>query len=469
MKRRINKWIIRLVVGLCLTLGVGFTTDNLKVAKAAVSDDFTQATDNGGGSVTQKPELTCAQTSFNTTYGGTFVIQRSGSATKMYYKTPTMSSYAVTTAKNYLVASTQSDGMYYFYAADDAGNTSSTVWINLKVAAPEASVTYYESYNRYRITWTDDSTGKLNGESYTSGSWITAEGDYTFVLTNISRRSSTYTFSIEHLYKVYSTLSATCTTGGYTTYKCLSCSSTYKSNYTNAKGHNYIEGEDLPTCTTDGATYTYCTRCGDEYGRKAIAALGHAYEGQTIAPTCTTEGCVRYTCTRCSHQYDSEIQYALGHLYQRNVQSYSTCTSSGVRTHYCERCGDYYTSVIPSLGHTYEIIDQSGRGDSTIRTYSCKTCGHSYTQRLGDQYEAVSSYVEYLFKQYSPYMIWVFLATAGVWSIAMGIAMIVARRNEEREKARKMVFNYCIGLIIIFAILVAAPYLVRGIAVLVTG
>ena len=54
-------------------------------------------------------------------------------------------------------------------------------------------------------------------------------------------------------------------------------------------------------------------------------------------------------------------------------------------------------------------------------------------------------------------------------AIAMGIAMIVARRNEEREKARKMVFNYCIGLIIIFAILVAAPYLVRGIAVLVTG
>ncbi len=77
--------------------------------------------------------------------------------------------------------------------------------------------------------------------------------------------------------------------------------------------------------------------------------------------------------------------------------------------------------------------------------------------------------MEYLFEQYSPYMVWVFLATAGVWSIVMGIAMIVARKNEEKEKAKKMVANYFIGMIIIFAILVAAPYLVHGIALLIAG
>ena len=37
MKRKINKWIIRLVVGLCLTLGVGFTTDNLKLLLSQLS------------------------------------------------------------------------------------------------------------------------------------------------------------------------------------------------------------------------------------------------------------------------------------------------------------------------------------------------------------------------------------------------------------------------------------------------
>ena len=87
---------------------------------------------------------------------------------------------------------------------------------------------------------------------------------------------------------------------------------------------------------------------------------------------------------------------------------------------------------------------------------------------MGEQYEKVSNYVEYLFDEYSPYMVWVFLGTAGVWSIAMGIAIIVATKNEDKVKAKKMLVNYGIGLIIIFAILVAGPFLVRGIAALVS-
>ena len=65
-------------------------------------------------------------------------------------------------------------------------------------------------------------------------------------------------------------------------------------------------------------------------------------------------------------------------------------------------------------------------------------------------------------------MIWVFLATAGVWSLAMGIAIIIATKNEDKAKAKKMLVNYGIGLIVIFVILVAAPLLVKGIAALVT-
>mgnify|MGYP003313020390 FL=1 len=74
----------------------------------------------------------------------------------------------------------------------------------------------------------------------------------------------------------------------------------------------------------------------------------------------------------------------------------------------------------------------------------------------------------YLFEEYSPYMMWVFLATAGVWSIAMGIAIIIATKNEDKVKAKKMLVNYGIGLVVIFVLLVAAPYLVRGIAALVS-
>lgn len=50
-------------------------------------------------------------------------------------------------------------------------------------------------------------------------------------------------------------------------------------------------------------------------------------------------------------------------------------------------------------------------------------------------------------------MMWVFLGTAGVWSIFMGISVIIARKNEEKEKAKRMLVAYGIGMVFIFAIL----------------
>ena len=46
----------------------------------------------------------------------------------------------------------------------------------------------------------------------------------------------------------------------------------------------------------------------------------------------------------------------------------------------------------------------------------------------------------------------------------MGVFFAIAQKNEDKEKARKMIRNYVIGLVVIFAILVACPYLVKGIA-----
>ena len=134
----------------------------------------------------------------------------------------------------------------------------------------------------------------------------------------------------------------------------------------------------------------------------------------------------------------------------------------------CEKCGEENSSVIPKTGHNYMITDEEREDGSTKRTYTCTICGNTYVQDLGNQTEKVTNYVEYLFAQYSPYMIWVFLATAGVWSIVMGVMFAIALKNEDKEKAKKMIVNYVIGLIVIFCILVAAPYLVRGIAALVT-
>lgn len=65
-------------------------------------------------------------------------------------------------------------------------------------------------------------------------------------------------------------------------------------------------------------------------------------------------------------------------------------------------------------------------------------------------------------------MIWVFLATTGIWSVVMGVMIITAQKNEEKEKAKKMLVNYIIGLVVIFVILVACPYLIKGIDILIT-
>ena len=140
-----------------------------------------------------------------------------------------------------------------------------------------------------------------------------------------------------------------------------------------------------------------------------------------------------------------------------------------MRENICDLCGETTETRIAAHGHSYEITEIQTKDGNTARTYTCRECGDSYTQELGNQYEEVTSYVEYLFEQYSPYMIWVFLATAGVWSIAIGVAIILAHKNEDKEKAKKMLVNYLIGLVVIFAILVACPYLIRGIAILVTS
>ncbi len=417
------------------------------------------------------PILTCSQTEFYSTYDCDFTVTASDTVSNftLYYKTPSMTDYAAASGNSYTVDETWSDGKYYFYAEDELGNATSYMWIELSVALPEAQIIKDESTNRYKITWSDDGTGKLNGSAYTKNTWIKAEGDYTFVLTSTKQRVSTYSFAITHAYDVASVLAPTCLEYGYTTYQCKSCTSTYKDDYIDAIGHNYEVTEIAVTCTIDGGRYCVCLNCGDEYVTDKVIALGHIYEQTTIAPTCTEGGCKRSTCTRCGYSYSTDEILMLGHSYVSEIQRVATCSNQGSRFHICERCGDNYTTNIPQLVHNYEIVDSENQDGTTLRTYSCLVCGHSYTQDLGNQYEEVSNYVEYLFNQYSPYMIWVFLATSGVWSVGMGVAFIVAQKNEDKVKAKKMLINYGIGLIIIFGILVAAPYLVRGIAALIAG
>ena len=100
------------------------------------------------------------------------------------------------------------------------------------------------------------------------------------------------------------------------------------------------------------------------------------------------------------------------------------------------------------------------------KTYQCSVCQDTYVEEIKNEYQKLRKTIEYIFNEYQPYMVWIFIATSGIWSLAIGIAFIIAQKNEEKEKAKKMLINYLIGLIVIFSILVACPYLIRGISIL---
>ena len=379
------------------------------------------------------------------------------------------------------------------------------------VTAPTCTSSGYTTFTCTRCgdSYTGNRTEAL-GHSYqaTTASSSCTSGGYT--VYKCTRCGVSYTDNpteaLGHSY-VASIIEATCTERGYTIYTCTKCGDSYRDNETAAKGHNYVSEVVSATCTEGGGTVYTCTRCGESYHGSETGALGHAYETNTVAATCTEGGYTIHTCTRCGSSYkDNETQplghnyvtttkeatcteygmtvytcqicgdshsdvngvYPTGHNYSNFIVKAATCTQDGERRYVCDKCGDEYTEVIPAMGHSYAITDSSSENGITTRTYTCTLCGDSYTQELGDQYEEVSSYIEELFEQYRPYMWWVLLATAGIWSIVMGVFFAIAQKNEDKEKAKKMIVNYFVGLVVIFAILVACPYLIRGIAALIT-
>ena len=417
---------------------------------------------------TTPPKLTCSGGSFSGATDKTFTVSASdvGGAV-VFYKTSEMTSFVRVEDDTYTVNDTSDNGVYWFYAEDGSGNRSATVWVELKVENPVLEIVRGENNSVY-ITWDGEYTVTVNGRAYLKGTLLTEEGRYTARAESPTGRESVYTFEIGHAYAMGEIVAPTCTEEGYTVYICQSCGDSYRADQTDAVGHDYISEEVEPTCTEDGYTIYECTRCGNSYESEGTPALGHTFEDKTAEPTCTESGGIYHVCVRCGFSYESDTVFPSGHSYESEIVKSATCTEEGERHYRCVKCGDEYADVIPPAGHDYQITDSYTENGVTNREYVCSRCGEHRTEQIGVEYEKVGNYIETLFDTYSPYMVWIFLGTAGVWSIAMGIAIIVAHRNEEKEKAKKMLISYAVGMVVIFAILVACPYLIRGIAALLT-
>ena len=362
----------------------------------------------------------------------------------------------------------------------------------MSIDAPEATIVRSDNSHKVCVIWTaSNCTATLNGKNYISGTWIEQEGEYTFVITNDANRSTTYTVQVTHYYVKESVVQATCTTQGYTVYRCTGCGDSYNAEYVNASGHDFSEWENLTeanctssgvaqrkcavclqtetkivsplghdfktevivaTCLEQGYTTYTCLRCGTGYNDTFVPPLGHDYEEIEVAPTCTEEGyrgkqCRRcddtikteilkaaghtftdsyfiatceeegftlHTCLSCGNQYKDNIVPATGHDYETEVVREPRCETAGERKFHCARCGKEHYSDIPATGHNYELTGTEEVNGENIRTYVCTNCGAITTQNMGEQYEQVSSYIEYLFRQYQPYMWWVLLATESV-------------------------------------------------------
>ena len=310
------------------------------------------------------------------------------------------------------------------------GIDTNTHWIELVESDIEVDVVKSEIDNSVCFMWFDDGLiANLDGEIYLRGTWVINEGEHTLNLSNSKGKERNINFRIEHCYKVVEETAATCSENGVATYE--------------------------------------CSQCGDKYEETQYSS-GHKYNITSTPSSCTESEQIVYTCSLCGERYEKEGNYSTGHNYSSTITREPTCTVDGERFVKCDNCKASYKEVITANGHNYQISDTSTKNGKTTRIYKCVDCGDSYKQELGDQYEEVANYVEYLFEQYSPYMWWVLLASAGIWSIAIGVMTVIAQKNEDKEKAKKILVNYVIGLVVIAVIVVACPFLIRGIAALIT-
>ena len=382
-----------------------------------------------------RPTITSSVGGFGKTLKDGFTVTASDnySGVTLYYKTPNSTSFMASTTSSVVFSKTALNGTYVFYAVDGFGNRSDTCYMYMSIDAPEATIVKSDNSHKVCVIWTATGcSATLNGKSYTSGTWIEQEGEYTFIITNDANRSSTYKFTVDHYYARYSIIAPTCTQKGYTIYKCTGCGDSYNGDFIEAKGHDYESKIVKPTCTAQGYTRYTCKTCGNTYtdhfveaeghkygewttvkeptcvdlgkdertcsvcsyvDERDIDALGHSYKDTVIDPSCTERGNTIHECERCGHTYTDGYTEPTGHNFGEWVDlTKPTCTASGVMQRKCADCPQTETKIVSPLGHDYEEIEvaptcteegyrgkKCRRCEDCVKTEILKAVGHKFT------------------------------------------------------------------------------------------
>lgn len=343
---------------------------------------------------------------------------------QLYYKTPSMKEYELYDKLYYDIMIDDEEGKYYFYAIDSFNNKSDIVWIVYNKEKPMVEIRSIENTNKVFLTWNNPNYEvTVNSMEYNKEEVLYEEGTYDVSIKNEFGNTSKLSFDISCFYVYDRTIEPNCIENGYTVYKCISCEKEIYTDETSEGTHVYDTYFVDATCDESGGIYFYCIKCG--YG----------YMTDIIAPT--------------------------GHNYKTNIYDSPKCSATGLREYKCRDCGNIEYEIINALGHDYYKYKEIKKNNDTYIVYKCKRCGIEKQEKEINDIEIILEYANNIINKYFPYIITIMIITSSIWSLFMGIKIIVAKKNDEKDKAYKMIKNYIIGLIVIFILLVALPYILK--------
>ena len=192
----------------------------------------------------------------------------------------------------------------------------------------------------------------------------------------------TYGGDGEHVYTV-TVKPATCTQGGFTTFRCRFCLHTEEGDYTEAKGHSYKKKTTSATCVVAGYNIYTCENCSASYNELVEPAKGHDYESETFSANCTEGFRTVYKCKTCKYTYIEQSDNAIGHDYAELITA-ATCTQGGYTTYTCKVCGDSYVgNYTAAIGHVFKNYTPDGNAtcvsNGTMTAYCENGCNTKST------------------------------------------------------------------------------------------
>ncbi len=306
----------------------------------------------------------------------------------------------------------------------------------------------------------------LDGEPYESGALISKEGEHEIVFQTSEGDIYPYPFEVDHFYYESYREDATCQAEGYIRYDCAHCSDWYTETLEQLE-HNFVSYEASATCD-EGAYIRYtCTKCGVSYTIELSSPTGHVYIPTTTTATCTSPGGTTYTCMYCGDSYTVGDGVLAEHEYVTERIVSPTCEEQGYRVLVCCNCGEERRDMIAALGHEWYVTSEVKDGDGyMVRTYRCSVCGATRVQTLSDTADSTARAIIDLFERYQKYVWWILLGCTAAWAAFLGIRYAVTADEDGHAKAKRAIWNFVIGIVIIAVVLVALPYLVYGIALL---